>query len=253
MIETFTLNIEPLGQSPRTVYVYLPKSYTKTTKSYPVLYMFDGHNLFLDEWATYGKSWGFSSYLDRHNLDLVVIGVDCNHEGTKRLDEYCPYPVPKSSWIQPNECLGKQTADWFVQVLKPYCETKYRLHTSRDHVGIGGSSMGGLMSLYCVLAYNSVFGKAACLSSAFRMNQTPLLKCIQETSLAQSTYIYMDYGSQEFSFKSQFQCLSKLNQKLLQKGVSTYPRIVRGGTHNEATWEASLPVFLPYLFPELYI
>lgn len=104
--------------------------------------MFDGHNLFLDSVATFGKSWGMKDYLDNSNIPLVVVGVDCNHTGKKRLDEYCPLPVSEDSWIQPIYPQGDITADWFVNTLKPYCEKHFNIHSDRKHVGIGGSSMG---------------------------------------------------------------------------------------------------------------
>ena len=90
-IEKFTLPIEPLHQSPRKVWVYLPDSYATSKKKYPVLYMFDGHNLFYNKTATYGKCWGIKKYLDKQALDIVIIGQDCNHIGDERLDEYCPF------------------------------------------------------------------------------------------------------------------------------------------------------------------
>ena len=68
----FEVPIKPFTQSPRKIWAYLPDSYTANTKKkYPVLYMFDGHNLFFDDVATYGKSWGIKDYLDKAKLDLT--------------------------------------------------------------------------------------------------------------------------------------------------------------------------------------
>ena len=75
----------------RRLYVYLPKEYEKTDERYPVLYMFDGHNVFYNSHATYGKSWGMKEYLTRTHLPLIVVAVECNHEGNQRLSEYSPY------------------------------------------------------------------------------------------------------------------------------------------------------------------
>ncbi len=66
----------PFTQSPRHIWVYLPDSYDTSKKKYDVLYMFDGHNIFFDEYATYGKSWGMKKYLDNQQLDLIVVGQD---------------------------------------------------------------------------------------------------------------------------------------------------------------------------------
>lgn len=86
-VETFSLSIAPFSQSPRTIWIYLPDGYKQTKRSYPVLYMFDGHNLFSDKTATYGRSWRMNRYLNRHSIPLIVVGIDCNHSGDGRLFE----------------------------------------------------------------------------------------------------------------------------------------------------------------------
>ncbi len=61
------------GEEQRRVYVYLPTMYeADPERRYPVLYMFDGQNVFFDEDATYGKSWGVADYLDYTDTPLIV-------------------------------------------------------------------------------------------------------------------------------------------------------------------------------------
>lgn len=252
-IKTFTLDIKPLKQSPRTVYVYLPNNYNEKRKTkYDVLYMFDGHNLFLDSVATFGKSWGIKDYLDQNNIPLVVVGVDCNHTGKKRLDEYCPLPVSEDSWIQPIYPQGDITADWFANTLKPYCEKHFNIHSDRKHVGIGGSSMGGLMSLYCIAKYNDIYSKAACVSPTMDICLDELLNVIHESNINKNTKIYLDFGSQEVKRKERFAfCMDELlqiNHAFSNHNCSTYPNVVVGGTHSEASWETIVPVFIEYLY-----
>ena len=93
MIEKFSIPVTPLtGKESRTVYVYLPKAAKDPKARFPVLYMFDGHNVFYDEDATFGKSWGMGKYLDRTETPLVVVAVDCNHHRPRgRLIEYSPF------------------------------------------------------------------------------------------------------------------------------------------------------------------
>ena len=92
MILKSTITIPVLsGKTPRRLYVYLPPEYRKSSRSYPVLYMFDGHNVFFDRDATYGKSWGMSQYLKKENPALIVVAVECNHKGNRRLCEYSPW------------------------------------------------------------------------------------------------------------------------------------------------------------------
>ena len=61
------------GTEQRRVYVYLPTMYeADPDRRYPVLYMFDGQNVFFDEDATFGKSWGVADYLDYTDTPLIV-------------------------------------------------------------------------------------------------------------------------------------------------------------------------------------
>mgnify|MGYP000001902938 FL=1 len=92
MVEKFDIVITQLGLE-RTIHVYLPEDYYDSDEQYPVMYMFDGHNLFYDHDATYGKSWGLKEFLDTYDKKLIIVGIECNHEGQKRLSEYCPYQI----------------------------------------------------------------------------------------------------------------------------------------------------------------
>ena len=93
MVKKWNITIEKLtGDKERRAYIFLPDSYTKEpNKRYPVMYMFDGHNVFLDSDATYGKSWGMNTYMQKSKKQLIIVAVECNHEGNGRLQEYSPY------------------------------------------------------------------------------------------------------------------------------------------------------------------
>ena len=254
-IEKFTLPIEPLHQSPRKVWVYLPDSYATSKKKYPVLYMFDGHNLFYNKTATYGKCWGIKKYLDKQNLDIVIIGQDCNHIGDERLDEYCPFTAEKTfAGIQIQSC-GQITGKWFIEKLLPYCQKRYRIHTDRKHVGIAGSSMGGIMSEFMISEYNDYFSKAGCVSPANIFNYHVLCNHIQKKKFKE-TRIYLDFGSDEERTKKglvrELDMLLNINHLYTQGGCVTYPNLVVNGTHSEESWEGIFPIMLEFLFPELY-
>ena len=86
------------GEKTRRAYIYLPDSYEKEPeKHYPVMYMFDGHNVFFDSDATYGKSWGMYKYMKESKKQLIIVAVECNHEGNRRLVEYSPLNFENSS------------------------------------------------------------------------------------------------------------------------------------------------------------
>ena len=78
-------------------YLYLPACYdAEPARRFPVLYMFDGHNVFFDSHATYGKSWGMAEYLDRTRTPLIVAAVECNHgPNNERSGRIHPLPFPQ--------------------------------------------------------------------------------------------------------------------------------------------------------------
>ncbi len=250
MVKTWLVAIPELtGREKRRAYLYLPKSYRRNPeKRYPVLYMFDGHNVFFDSHATYGKSWGMKDYLDSVNAEVIVAAVECNHSPDHgRLKEYSPF-----SFIDPDlgaiTGKGKKTMDWFVRYFKPFIDSRYRTLSDREHTWIAGSSMGGLMSLYAVLAYNRVFGRAAALSPSLWTDVDAVEKMIAVAKVLPGTVLYLDYGSEEMRFrKGMMQGFSHVTELLMQKGIFVESRIVPGGKHCEASWERQLPFFMQTL------
>ena len=153
------------GVEQRRVYVYLPTMYeADPERRYPVLYMFDGQNVFFDADATYGKSWGVADYLDYTDTPLIVAAVECNAgPNNERLVEYSPYRFDDPTYGH-FDGKGQTTMSWFIHRFKPFIDHNFRTLPDREHTFIGGSSMGGLMSLYALLQYNDTFSRAAALS-----------------------------------------------------------------------------------------
>ena len=249
MIKKWTIQIPSLsGNTKRRAYIYLPESYNKDlNKRYPVMYMFDGHNVFFDADATYGKSWGMKEYMKKSKKQLIIVAVECNHEGNKRLEEYSPYSFEESHL---GKIRGRGTTymNWLVKTLKPFIDANYRTMPEREHTMIAGSSMGGLMALYAVCAYNHVFQRAACLSPSLWIHATKALQMVSKANIRPDTCIYMDYGSEEMDnhFASMGTLLTA-TQLLVAKQAKVTMRIVPGGNHSEASWERQIPVFMDCL------
>ena len=237
---------ELTGSEERTVYLYLPESYNyEPDKRYPVLYMFDGHNVFFDSDATYGKCWGMKEYMDYTNTQLIIAAVECNHSPDNgRLREYSPYSFidPKLGTIEGH---GKLTMDWMIHTFKKDIDSRFRTLADREHTFIAGSSMGGLMSLYAILEYNQYFSRAAALSPSIWFAADKLQNMIEYAKIQPDTVVYMDYGSRELyhhaNMKSQF---ARVTAQLLNQGVMLESRIVPGGNHYEASWEKQIPFFM---------
>lgn len=238
----------------RTIHIYLPNDYYKSKRRYPVMYMFDGHNLFQDEDATYGKSWGLKKYMDEHNLPLIIVGIECNHEGTQRLSEFSPFTFEDPEWGH-IEGKGFEFMNWVVHDLKPWIDYKYRTKSNRKHTSIAGSSMGGLMSLYSITWHNKTFSKAACLSSSFHFCDKQAVELTNE-KMSPETKIYMSWGSDEVSTKDGFalECTYNLAvlRGLMKQTNQIYPNLIVNGRHCEEDWEKEVPVFMEYLFPEFF-
>ena len=161
MILKENIYIEPFKLH-RTLHIYLPDD-IQPDERFPVIYMFDGHNLFYDLDATYGKSWGIKDALDTHNQRIIVVGLECNHEGNMRLCEFSPYSF-KDKFFGEVTGLGKTTIEWICETLKPYIDEKFPTKPEREYTAIGGSSMGGLMSVYGLAARSDIFSMGICVS-----------------------------------------------------------------------------------------
>ncbi|MBQ1986121.1 MAG: alpha/beta hydrolase [Clostridia bacterium] len=243
------------GKEDRNVYVYLPADYDMGEKRrYPVLYMFDGHNAFFDDHATYGKSWGLADYLDKTAAPLIVAAVECNHSPENgRLSEYSPYDFDNPHYGK-FKGRGDETLDWFINTLKPYIDREFRTLKDRDHTFIMGSSMGGLMSLYAVLKYNKVFSRAACLSPSIWVSEEKLRDLIRNAPVSPDTVVYMDYGSREMNFHAgNEQRFAALGMEMLKRRIHLTQRIVPNGNHSEASWEKQLPFCIGSLLYDLDI
>lgn len=239
----------PKGEEPRNAYVYVPEGFPEDT-FFPVLYMFDGHNVFFDEDATYGKSWGMKEFLEENGIPLIVAALECSHDpNAGRLSEYTPFPFDAKRFGGHVPAYGKETMDWYTQVFKPLIDSRYPTVPDREHTFLAGSSMGGLMTVYGVMAYNKVFGGGAALSPSVWVDKKKVLSLIRESEISPRTMLYTDMGDREW--------LARYNTRrrygtflraLTEAGVTLTARIVPGGEHCEASWEKQIPYFIDAVF-----
>lgn len=145
----------------RKIWVYLPKGYTTSKKTYPVIYMQDGENLFNEQTAAQGE-WGIDECLDsliaKYHKECIVIGIASAAE--TRAKEYNPYDE------------GKLYADFLANTLKPYIDKKYRTQKEPVHTFIAGSNIGAVISLYTLIKYPNVFGGVGMFSPSFIATQS---------------------------------------------------------------------------------
>ena len=247
MIEKFNVPLpRTLSRRARRVYVYVPDEAQEDPEArYPVLYMFDGHNVFFDEDATYGKSWGMKDFMDETHLPMIIVAVDCNHNRSHgRLKEYSPFDFEFGN-VGLIRSRGRTTMRWFAGALKTLIDEKYPTLPEREHTFIAGSSMGGLMSLYAILAHNDVYSRACCLSPSLWVAPEKVHELISNAELSPDTVIYMDYGSREMANHEGMRPLfAAATAQLMEKGAWVTSRIVPNGDHCEACWEEQLPFLM---------
>ncbi len=225
----------------RRIWIYLPASYQKNkTKSYPVLYMQDGQNLF-NEQTAFDKEWGVDECLDTLAVQLhkecIVIGID---NGEKRMNEYNPYD---------NDSLGKGEGkpyvDFLALTLKPFVDAHYRTLKDASNTFIAGSSMGGLISLYALIAHPEVFGAAGVFSPSFWI-APQIYDDVQNAKLPQKKRIFFYVGEKESAHM--VRDLQKMFTVLKQKNCCDVQRVIFPlGQHNEKYWGAEFDDFYRWL------
>lgn len=243
----------------RTLHIYLPDDYEASEERYSVTYFFDGHNLFFDSDATYGKCWGLKAFMDSWDTKMIIVGMECGHEGNERLSEYLPYKAVPGFFHQFRP-MGEKTMDWIVHEIKPYIDANYRTRPFREDTGIAGSSMGGLMALYGGVHYNEWFSRAGCVSSAVGFCIRRVMQDIRGSTLRPDTRFFLSWGTEEaHGLKNRdredrssrtYHWNRQIAQALRDKGAAAELYCQVGGRHCEADWEKQLPLMMPWLWQE---
>lgn len=254
MIQEFKIPIEQFGGIERQIRVCVPEGYEEGNDSYPVLYMHDGQNLFRDEDASYGVSWGLADFLKQSKTPLIIVGIDCSHEGFERLNEYGPWenPTVGPDFLQLEGVFGgkgEAYIEFLLYKLKPLIDEKYP--TKPDETLMAGSSMGGLISTYAACRYPHIFSRIASLSSAYWFNQQEIESFIEESDLSAVEKFYMDIGTDEDTSKVDaghyIRSSETVYKKLKEKGIEVRFEVVEGGKHHESAWRERMPEIIHYL------
>ena len=139
MLKKWDVTIPSLtGDAPRRAYIYLPEYYDDDpNRRFPVMYMFDGQNIFLDSDASFGKSWGMYDFMKWTRKPLIIVAVECNRFG-ERFNEYAPvtYQNKEHGFIKGK---GRLYMNWLVGELKPYIDANYRKYTENSSFSKAGS------------------------------------------------------------------------------------------------------------------
>jgi len=228
----------------RDVLVSLPPSYHTGRRSYPVLYMHDGQNLF-DPATSFAGDWGLGRIMAaaaRRGLEAIVVGVP--NRGTERLDEYSPFPDRTAR----GGGRGAAYVAFLARTLKPLVDRRFRTRASRDHTLIAGSSMGGLISLYAVFRQPAIFGAAGVLSPSLWFGGGAIFSSVARAAFVPAR-IYLDIGALEGA--EHVANARRMRDLLLAKGYRSGQDLrwleSRAGRHDERSWGRRFARALPWL------
>jgi predicted alpha/beta superfamily hydrolase len=234
----------------RDLIVYLPPGYDEQPhRHFPVLYLHDGQNLFDRATAFGGQDWnvhGAAEPLIRAGAVTPLIIVGIYNTGKSRIHEYTPTKAPK--W-------GGGRADRYVKFLlqevMPFIQSEYRAQSDPTVTGMGGSSLGGLVSLYFGLKHPEVFGRIAALSPSVWWHQRSIIRFAHSADPRLRPRIWLDIGTNEgprmVPDVEQFRDV--LLKKGWREGVDLHYERVEGGEHNEAAWSQRIGRVLQFLYP----
>lgn len=224
----------------RDLLVWLPPSYRKRRKRFPVLYMHDGQNLFDPSTSFTGQDWKVDETASRlmeggKIRECIIVGVPNSPD---RMEEY--------NLFRP---LGQAYARFLAEEVKPFIDKNYRTLAAPDNTVVMGSSMGGLISFQLVWQFPEVFSGAGCLSSAFYKSRSRILGDVSRGTPPSGARFYLDVGEHEPPLhKGYFRIAALLREKGLVEGENLMARFFDGATHSETAWSERLHIPLAFFF-----
>ena len=235
----------------RAIGIYLPSAYlTEPDRRFPVFYLHDGQNVF-DGSTSYlpGRTWRAHTTADRlteaGSIEPIIL-VGIANAGLGRMAEYTPTRDPKLGGGE-----GFRYGRLLVDELKPLIDAEFRTQPGPQTTGLGGSSLGGLISLYLALDYRNVFGRAAVLSPSVWWDQRSILRRIRSASPEPELRIWLDMGMAEGvrHLRDTDLLYSLLIDQGWEVGMDLEYARVPGAVHDEDAWAERFGDVLSFLFP----
>ena len=236
------LEIPHIG--PRSIDVYLPPGYDHDLhKRYPVMYMFDGQNVFGDE-GSFAGGWRTHLVLDRlaaRGMKVPVV-VGLHHGNGQRIDELAPWRAGHGG--------GKADLllDWMAGDLHHQVLRNLRTLPGPENVTVAGSSMGGLTALYAVFRRPDAFGKCVAMSPSLWVGHGEIFRWLEHVATPWSCKVYMDSGGRERWLAQSARAMAQvLSHKGLEPGRHLWYRADPRGGHHERSWRRRLPSALRFV------
>lgn len=224
----------PQLETTRRVSVLLPPSYFTSDRRYPALYMHDGQNLFDAAEAYGGVEWGVDesmAALAEEDIEALVVAID--HGGETRISDYNPFGAGA----------GKHYLTWLLGDLKPLIDGEFRTQPERESTYMGGSSMGGLISLYALFHAPEIVGGVIAMSPSLWVHRFAILDDARLAPL-DGARVYLDHGTREQSARPMLQALQARG---MVDGENLIFVSEKGGKHTEEAWARRFPNAVRFL------
>lgn len=229
----------------RRIAALLPHNYHQTNRHYPVLYLQDGQNLF-DDFAPFGN-WGVDKQLaflmEKGQGDVIVVAID--HAESERIREF----TPSGTNTHFGKGDGKAYVRFLKETLKPFVDQHFRTIPDRWHTGIGGSSMGGLISIYAGLMFPEVYSKLMIFSPSLWVAPNIHFHSLKlNETLDTKIYIYAGGSESQNMVPNIRRFKTALQRQNSSANLDFKLNIDPQGRHNEAKWGEEFPRALQWLF-----
>jgi predicted alpha/beta superfamily hydrolase len=241
----------------RMLRVWLPPGYhdpENKDRHYPVFYLNDGQNLFDRATSFIGVEWQVDETADRliradKIPPLIVVGIDNAQKDRGR--EYLPYRSLSPPVLRPQ---GKRYPDFLIGEIMPFLYLRYRIARGPENTGLGGSSLGAIISLYTVMDRPGIFGRLLLESPSLFVSNRLLLK-YSRAFRGWPERVVLAVGTKEAGRQDRDEevvdDVRELAQVLRRAGLSDdrlRVTIDEGATHTEAEWAKRFPEVLTFLF-----
>lgn len=242
----------------RDVLVYLPPGYRRFSwRRHPVLYLHDGQNVFNAATSFSGVEWGVDETAERliqANAIEPLIIVAISNMGEDRIHEYTPSPGvfdTKGKRKKRSKGLARLYGRFLVEELKPYIDQKYRTRRGPAFTGLGGSSLGGLVTLAIGILYPNKFRRLLVMSPSIWWDDFAIYRLVDSINEKPPLKIWLDTGTAEPGWEQDRELLNRFVEKgwKLHKDIEYIE--IEGADHSEAAWAARVEPALRFLFPPL--
>lgn len=238
---------------PRNILVYLPPGYGEDLeRHYPVLYMHDGQNLVIEEDAFGGVVWAADETAQEMIVSglvepLIIVGI---YNTPHRLDEYTHVKAVRGK-MRGQGGKADKYGRMMIEELKPFIDTEYRTKPEREFTGLGGSSLGGLVSLYLALKRPDVFSRVAVVSPAVWWANNQIIRDAALIAERLPLRIWLDIGKREGSqIKHQVRALKEIllaNGWKMDEDLAYFE--IPDARHEESAWAQRFGEVLKFLYP----